>query len=56
MAVQAGAGRALVAQLSPCLWCHWPDLPVGRAACHGAAGLAAAAPPALVIQRSRLIP
>jgi len=32
----------------PCHRTHWPDLPVGRAACHGAAGLAAAAPPALV--------
>ena len=29
------AGRALVAQLSPWLWCHWPDLPC-RPGRHGA--------------------
>jgi hypothetical protein len=54
---RAGAvNRVQPARLSARIWCHRPDLRVVRAACHGAAGLAAAAPPALVTQRSRLIP
>jgi hypothetical protein len=54
---RAGAiSRVQPARLSARIWWHWPDLPVCRAACHGAAGLAAAAPPVVVTQRSRLIP